>query len=158
MRSYLVRFNSTTCLFPRSAFVLVLQNPQVSFNSPSISKSRCGQCYDLALGSWFLYQRHFRKQQQQQQQPAQQRQQQQHSTRSILWWMSRTSHRSRGIFLAVSRRSGRSVTRPWGLPFGRRLVSSISFHLFVCFLGWKWRYVFLVSYISSAVYPRLGGM
>ena len=96
MRSYLVRFNSTTCLFPRSAFVLVLQNPQVSFNSPSISKSRCGQCYDLALGSWFLYQRHFREQQQQQQQPAQQRQQQQHSTRSILWWMSRTSHRSRG--------------------------------------------------------------
>ena len=36
--------NSNTCLSPRSVvFVLVLQNPQVSFNSPSISKNRCGQ-------------------------------------------------------------------------------------------------------------------
>ena len=52
--------NSNTCLSPRSVvFVLVLRNPQVSFNSPSISKTRCGQGYGLALGSWFLYQRHF---------------------------------------------------------------------------------------------------
>ena len=114
MRSYLVRFNSNTCLFPRSVFVLVLQNPQVSFNSPSISKSRCGQGYGLALGSWFLYQRHFRElcNNNNNNNSLQQQQQQQHIQHSVYSFLSVVDVAN---VSSISRDFPRSFTPKWAL-------------------------------------------
>ena len=138
-------------LFPCSVFVFVL-NPQVSFNSPSISKNRCGQGYGLALGSWFLYQRHFREATNiriSRSRPFEQNPSNGLGC-SVCFRVDvanvssisrdRSVPQALPFSLAVLRRSSCSVAEGGcvliiitvGLPFGRRLVSPTSFHSFLC--------------------------
>ena len=134
---------------PCSVFVL---NPQVSFNSPSIYKNRCGQGYGLALGSWFLYQRHFREATNiriSRSRPFEQNPSNGLGCSVCLRVdVANVSSISRDrsvpqalpFSLAVLRRSSCSVAEGGcvliiitvGLPFGRRLVSPTSFHSFLC--------------------------